>query len=60
PRAAGAPTYGSRREKVDPWFLKPYEPAKAPAPAATASLGGAATAKPKQKLAFLLGGAPKQ
>ncbi|WP_444845877.1 DEAD/DEAH box helicase [Duganella caerulea] len=60
PRAAGAPTYGSRREKVDPWFLKPYEPAKAPAPVATASLGGAATAKPKQKLAFLLGGAPKQ
>jgi len=60
PRAAGAPSYGSRREKVDPWFLKPYEPAKAPAPVASATLGGAATVKPKQKLAFLLGGAPKQ
>ncbi|MES2161695.1 MAG: DEAD/DEAH box helicase [Pseudomonadota bacterium] len=60
PRAAGAPSYGSRREKVDPWFLKPYEPAKAPAPAPAATLGSAATAKPKQKIAFLLGGAPKQ
>ena len=59
PRAAGAPSYGSRREKVDPWFLKPYEPAKAPAPAPAAALGTAPT-KPKQKIAFLLGGAPKQ
>ncbi|MBV7537481.1 DEAD/DEAH box helicase [Duganella sp. sic0402] len=49
-----------RREKVDPWFLKPYEPAKAaPAPAA-AAVGGAAITKAKPKLAFLLGGAPKQ
>ena len=47
-----------RREKVDPWFLKPYEPSSAarkevvtPAPAAS---------KPgKQKLAFLLGGGPR-
>jgi superfamily II DNA/RNA helicase len=46
-----------RREKVDPWFLKPYEPAKtAPAPAPAA--GGALT-KAKPKLAFLLGGIPK-
>ncbi|MQA21224.1 DEAD/DEAH box helicase [Rugamonas rivuli] len=60
PRAPGAPAYGARREKVDPWFLKPYEPAKAPAPAPTAALGSAAAAKPKQKVAFLLGGAPKQ
>src|SRR5471032_353791 len=50
-----------RREKTDPWFLKPYEPAKSPAPAAAAnaSLGGAGSAKPKQKIAFLLGGMPK-
>jgi ATP-dependent RNA helicase RhlE len=60
PRSAGAPSYGSgRREKVDPWFLKPYEPAKAPAPAPSAALGGSASTKPKQKIAFLLGGAPK-
>jgi superfamily II DNA/RNA helicase len=60
PRAAGAPSYGAgRREKVDPWFLKPYEPAKAAVPAPSAALGSAA-AKPKQKVAFLLGGAPKQ
>jgi ATP-dependent RNA helicase RhlE len=60
PRAAGASSYSSgRREKVDPWFLKPYEPAKAPVPAPSAALG-AATVKPKQKIAFLLGGAPKQ
>jgi len=45
-----------RREKIDPWFLKPYEPASTPrheAPAAPAQ------AKPKQKLAALLGGLPK-
>jgi superfamily II DNA/RNA helicase len=59
PRAAGASSYGARREKVDPWFLKPYEPAKAAAPAPSATLGGAAASKPKQKIAFLLGGTPK-
>jgi ATP-dependent RNA helicase RhlE len=50
--------YAPRREKVDPWFLKPYEPAAPrlepdPAPAS-------GQAKPKQKLAALLGGLPKQ
>jgi len=60
PRAAGAPSsYGSgRREKVDPWFLKPYEPAKSAAPAPAALRG--AESKPKPKLAMLLGGTPKQ
>ena len=60
PRGAGASPYsaGGRRDKVDPWFLKPYEPAKSAAPAPSATLGGA-SAKPKPKLAFLLGGAPK-
>jgi ATP-dependent RNA helicase RhlE len=61
PRAPSA--YGSgngaRREKVDPWFLKPYEPAKAPAPAPSATMGNAAAAKPKQKIAALLGGLRK-
>ncbi len=54
PRGYGAP----RREKIDPWFLKPYEPAAAPrkeAPPAPAASG-----KPKPKLAALLGGLPKQ
>jgi ATP-dependent RNA helicase RhlE len=59
PRAAGASSYSSgRRDKVDPWFLKPYEPAKAAAPVVSDTLGTAA-AKPKQKIAYLLGGAPK-
>jgi superfamily II DNA/RNA helicase len=51
----GAP----RRDKVDPWFLKPYEPASAPRKEAQgpAPVG---QAKPKQKLAALLGGLPKQ
>eukprot|EP01030_Chromulinospumella_sphaerica_P006808 gene6808-6659_t len=55
----GSSSFAPRREKVDPWFLKPYEPAKAPAPASSATLSTAtpATTKPKQKLAFLLGGA---
>jgi ATP-dependent RNA helicase RhlE len=58
-RAARASAPYPRREKVDPWFLKPYEPAAAPrrdsAPVASAP------AKPgKQKIAALLGGLPKQ
>jgi ATP-dependent RNA helicase RhlE len=57
----GRASYGSspRRDKVDPWFLKPYEPAASPAPVAPVSTGTAA--KPaKQKVAALLGGLPKQ
>jgi superfamily II DNA/RNA helicase len=55
PRGPGAP----RREKVDPWFLKPYEPAAVPRkdPAEAVPV---ASSKPKQKLAALLGGLPKQ
>ena len=57
-----ARSYGAgplpRREKVDPWFLKPYEPANAPRRDAAAE-ASAAPAKPKQKLAALLGGLPK-
>ena len=49
-----------RREKVDPWFLKPYEPSKSTAPAAPAPAATAGTAKPKQKIAALLGGLRKQ
>jgi superfamily II DNA/RNA helicase len=54
PRTFGAP----RREKIDPWFLKPYEPAAAPRKEASAA--PAAPSKPKPKLAALLGGLPKQ
>jgi superfamily II DNA/RNA helicase len=57
PRSSSAPP--PRREKVDPWFLKPYEPTSAPAPAAPASSNP--SIKPaKQKVAALLGGMPKQ
>src|SRR5476649_1217643 len=57
PRSSSGPL--PRREKTDPWFLKPYEPANAPAPVpASAALGGG-SAKPKQKIAALLGGLPK-
>jgi len=50
---------GARREKVDPWFLKPYEPTGSPrTDVVTATTGSAKPAK--QKLAFLLGGGPKQ
>ncbi|MEO7495066.1 MAG: DEAD/DEAH box helicase [Massilia sp.] len=47
-----------RRDKVDPWFLKPYEPAVAPAPATPTP---AVAVKPaRQKVAALLGGMRKQ
>jgi ATP-dependent RNA helicase RhlE len=54
PRSMGAP----RRDKIDPWFLKPYEPAATPRKDTTAT--PAASAKSKPKLAALLGGLPKQ
>ena len=48
-----------RREKVDPWFLKPYEPSASAAPVAATSSNP--SIKPgKQKIAALLGGMPKQ
>ncbi|SHG39571.1 DEAD/DEAH box helicase [Massilia sp. CF038] len=53
PRPSGP---GPRRDKVDPWFLKPYEPTVASAPVPKAA---AASGKPKQKIAALLGGLPK-
>ena len=56
PRSNG---YGPtpRREKVDPWFLKPYEPSSA---ARRETVAPTSAAKPaKQKLAFLLGGGPR-
>ncbi len=60
-RSSRSPSiYGSgpigRREKVDPWFSKPYEPAKSTLPA----VGSTPPAKPKHKLAALLGGLLKR
>ncbi|WP_371867858.1 DEAD/DEAH box helicase [Pseudoduganella rivuli] len=46
-----------RREKVDPWFLKPYEPSKSSTPAQSAQ--PLAPTKPKRQLAALLGGLRK-
>ncbi len=47
-----------RREKVDPWFLKPYEPTVSTLPEAQDK---AAPAKlPKTRIAALLGGVPKR
>jgi ATP-dependent RNA helicase RhlE len=48
---------GPRRDKVDPWFLKPYEPSSAPRRDDSAPV---APSKPKPRLAALLGGLPKQ
>jgi hypothetical protein len=60
--SSGAPAGRSgpypRREKVDPWFLTPYEPAKKSTPVAADQVS--ASTKPKQKIAVLLGGSPKQ
>jgi ATP-dependent RNA helicase RhlE len=47
-----------RREKVDPWFLKPYEPAT---PAVSVNVATSTVSKPaKQKVAALLGGMIKR
>ena len=47
----------ARKEKIDPWFLKPYEPTASTAIVATP----AGIAKPsKHKVAALLGGMPKR
>ncbi len=50
------PSYPSspRREKVDPWFSKPYEPSVSALPSQDNAPSSAA--KPKAKLAVLLGG----
>ena len=48
---------GPRRDKADPWFLKPYEPEKVIASVVNATVP---TTKPKQKVAALLGGLTKR
>jgi superfamily II DNA/RNA helicase len=56
-REAGAPS-SSRREKVDPWFLKPYEPTADEPVSTKPEL--AKSNRPKPKVAALLGGMPKR
>jgi superfamily II DNA/RNA helicase len=54
--AASAP----RREKVDPWFLKPYEPNGSAAPRVERTTAASPSIKPaKRPVAALLGGHPK-
>ena len=63
PNAAGSTpvrsAYGApRREKVDPWFLKPYEPSVSASPPPADAVNAI---KPgKAKVAALLGGTPKR
>lgn len=59
-RSAYTSTPTGRREKIDPWFLKPYEPTLAAEvqPAVAAPAGGSIKSS-KVKLAALLGGVPK-
>jgi superfamily II DNA/RNA helicase len=55
----GRSAYAPRKEKVDPWFLRPYEPS-APTPRAEDD-GAKGGSKPqKNKVAALLGGVPKR
>jgi len=58
-RTRSAYATGPRREKIDPWFLKPYEPsASATQAASVAKVDVAKQAKPR--VAVLLGGMPKR
>jgi len=60
-RSAYTSTPTGRRDKIDPWFLKPYEPTQSAdvEPVAAAPAGGSIKS-PKVKLAALLGGVPKR
>ncbi len=51
--------YGARKEKIDPWFLKPYEPEQASIENGNGD-DRHPGAKPKAKVAALLGGIPKR
>ena len=61
--ASGRSAYAAplRREKVDPWFMKPYEPtASSHDDAAPATAQNGPIKPAKQKMAALLGGMPKR
>ena len=56
-----APVPGTRKEKVDPWFLQPYEPtAPSALPKKEEEVAVSASTKPKQQTAALLGGTRKR
>jgi ATP-dependent RNA helicase RhlE len=62
PRAARG-SHSPRREKIDPWFLKPYEPAEPQASAQEtepANRSSGSSSVKQQKKAVLLGGTPKR
>jgi ATP-dependent RNA helicase RhlE len=50
----------SRKEKIDPWFLKPYEPSVTAGTADSVATKPVAGKVPKHKVAALLGGMPKR
>ena len=54
-----ARSYQPPKEKIDPWFLKPYEPSASTNVSASASTGASLTGAKPQKRAALLGGLPK-
>jgi superfamily II DNA/RNA helicase len=59
----GRSAYAPRKEKIDPWFLKPYEPETSGASSqdeGNPSGQQSSSAKPQKKVAALLGGAPKR
>ncbi len=49
-----------RKDKIDPWFLKPYEPEVQPTAANTAEPAAKPAKAQKTRIAALLGGAPKR
>lgn len=63
-RSERSPSTAPRREKVDPWFMKPYEPTQAGGAALTKTEDGPArsssSAQKPVKRAALLGGLPKR
>lgn len=58
----GRSAYAPRKEKVDPWFLKPYEPEVSVNSAQDEGKDSTqqSAAKPQKKVAALLGGTPKR
>jgi superfamily II DNA/RNA helicase len=51
---------GPRRDKLDPWFLKPYEPSRPNTATTTTTPSSSTSSKPKPRLAALLGGLRKE
>jgi len=56
----GRSAYSPRKEKVDPWFLKPYEPEPSTETAEGDSNMNNPAVKPQKTKAALLGGTPKR